>query len=63
VKPVLRYAKAIGGAVLGGVGAYLSAKDGGVTMSEWWSIIGAALVGGGVIATIPNAAKQNKPPA
>jgi len=54
----LYVAKAIVGGASAGIAAYIPAQsDGHVTSGEWWTIVGAALVGAGLVGTVRNGPK------
>lgn len=61
---ILRYAKAVAGALAAGVAELANAlSDGVVTLPEWGAIVAAVLAGGGLVALVPNKPAASNPPA
>lgn len=52
---MLKYAKAIVGAIITGLGSLQIALDGGVTTQEWVGVALATLVALGAVWAVPNA--------
>lgn len=48
--------KALAAAVIAGASVYLADRSGGMTGDEWWQVVGAALVAGGIVHQVPNRA-------